>query len=163
VHLLDLLLLLAPEVRPVHIGASGGFWGTGVEEDVLVAFEGPGLVVTVRVSHIRWVNDLRIEVVGDDGYAFAEGRGGNYGPMTSRVGARWGWHGRADGRSQRETEERGDHDAENRSLDVELEHVLRIWSAPEQAREPGPQPATMAEGRRITELVDDLYARLGAS
>ena len=159
VHLLDLLLLLDPELAPAHVAGTRGFWGTGIEEDLVAVLEHGDLLATLRVSHIRWVNTLRIEVVGEDGYAILEGRGGNYGPMTSRVGSRWGWHDDPQGRSQRETETAHDHGADNRSLDDELRAVVGRWLGDGDG---AAQPATMAEGRRVTDLVESMYALLDA-
>jgi predicted dehydrogenase len=156
VHLLDLLLTLAPDARCTHVDATTGFWGTGVEEDLVATFAADAMLATVRVSHVRWVNTFRLEVIGEDGYAIVEGRGGTYGPQTVRLGARWAWR---DGRPQRETEEARDFGLENRSLADELEAVVGRWlGEPESPVEPC--PATLAEGVRIAELCDELYARL---
>lgn len=159
VHLLDLLLSLDGDAELEHVAATRGFWGTGIEEDVAATFCHDQMLATVRVSHIRWVNTFRIEVVGDDGYALLEGRGGNYGPMISRLGRRWAWDGDPAGRSQRETEEVHDYSARNRSLEDELTAVIRRWLG-EPPDHSGPQPATMADGRRVTELCEAMYAAL---
>jgi predicted dehydrogenase len=161
VHLLDLLLLLDERLEPSHVDATRGFWETNVEEDLLMAFRDPPLMATARVSHIRWVNELRIEALGTDGYAILNGRGGNYGPMTSRVGRRWAWNDDPEGRSQRETEIVRDYGGDNLSLEHELEAVLRLWLG-EEAVPGGPHPATMAEGRRVTELAAELGKLLPA-
>lgn len=159
VHLLDLLLRLDADLQPEYVDATGGFWGTGIEEDLVAVFRRGALLATARASHIRWVNTLRIEVVGHDGYALLDGRGGNYGPMTSRVGRRWAWHDDPEGRRQPETEEVRDYGAEDVSLHAELEAVVRRWLG-EPASSDGPRPATMAEGRRVTELAESLYRML---
>jgi 1,5-anhydro-D-fructose reductase (1,5-anhydro-D-mannitol-forming) len=158
VHLLDLLLLLDPEIDASCALGTTGFWGTGIEEDAAAVFRDGPLLATVRVSHVRWRNTLRIEVFGDDGYALLGGRGGTYGPMTSAIGRRWAWRDDPQDRPQAETERRSDHGAENRSLDDELEAVLRRWLGEQDASVPG--PATMAEGRRVTELAEQLYSML---
>jgi predicted dehydrogenase len=160
VHLLDLLLLLAPDVEPALAAGTRGFWGTGIEEDLVLVFRGgDSLLATVRVSHIRWVNTMRFEVVGEDGYGILEGRGGNYGSMTSRLGRRWAWADDPQRRSQRETERAADHGAVNASLADELAAALAIWRGEPPAAN-GPRPATFAEARRVTDLVDRLYAQL---
>ncbi len=157
VHLLDLLLSLAPGVRCTGIEATMGFWGTGVEEDIVATFRGGELLATVRVSHIRWVNTFRVEAFGDEGYAIAEGRGGNYGPMTLRLGRRWAWT-EAGAQSQRESEEVHDFGAENHSLRDELEAVVAAWrSGSPPAGDP--HPATPAEAREVTSLCEELYLR----
>lgn len=159
VHLLDLLLQLDADLEPSYIDATRGFWETGIEEDLMMVFRDRQVLAAARVSHIRWVNTLRIEVIGTDGYAIAGGRGGTYGAMTSRTGRRWAWHDDPGGRGQRETEEIREYGDRNLSLEDELEAVLRRWLG-EPAPSEGPSPATMAEGRRVTELASDLYEML---
>jgi 1,5-anhydro-D-fructose reductase (1,5-anhydro-D-mannitol-forming) len=157
VHLLDLLLTIAPAAECTDVQATRGFWPTGIEEDVVATFRHEQLLATVRSSHIRWVNTFRVELVGEDGYALAEGRGGNYGPMTLRVGSRWAWNAPGAG-SQREMEDERDFGAENRSLEDELAAVVRAWRG---GHAPGPvHPATMVEARAVTELCDRLYRQL---
>jgi 1,5-anhydro-D-fructose reductase (1,5-anhydro-D-mannitol-forming) len=154
VHLLDLLLAIAPNVECTDIQATRGFWRTGIEEDVIATFRDGALLATVRSSHIRWVNTFRVELIGEDGYALAEGRGGTYGSMSLRVGSRWAWNvpGAA---SQREMESRRDFGTQNMSLIDELTRVVDAWLGDKQS---GPvHPATMAEARAVTELCDRLY------
>ncbi len=159
VHLLDLLLRLVPSADCAAIEATRGFWPTGIEEDVIAVFRDERVIATVRVSHIRWVNTLRVEAFGERGYALAEGRGGNYGPMTLRVGRRWAWTD-ASAPSQRESELVRDYGLRNDSLRDELADVVARWRG-EDATAGEPHPATMSEGRRITELCERLYARIG--
>jgi predicted dehydrogenase len=157
VHLLDLLLQLLPQARFASIEATRGFWGTGIEEDVSIIFRTQNALATLRISHIRWVNAFRIEVFGEDGYALAEGRGGNYGRMTLRMGERWAW-ARREGLSQLDTEENIDFGLDNRSLDDELAAVVAAWRGEESPDTP--RPATFAEARRVTELCGELYEHL---
>jgi len=120
------------------------------------------LVATVRISHIRWVNTFRIEIGGDAGYVHIDGRGGSYGPQVARFGRRWAWNdGR--GRSQRESEEVQDFGPGNQSLEVETGEVLRRWASPAvvPAAAGAPGPATFADGVRIAELCDQMYAAIG--
>jgi predicted dehydrogenase len=160
VHLLDLMLQMRPDLEPRIAAGTRGFWNTGIEEDLVLVFGAGATIATVRVSHVRWVNDLRFEIIGNDGYVIAKGRGGNYGPMTTRVGRRWGWHGDEQNRSQRETETRADHGTENVSLVDETSAVLRRWTGAND--QPGwPRPATFEDGRRVTELVTELYTSMG--
>jgi 1,5-anhydro-D-fructose reductase (1,5-anhydro-D-mannitol-forming) len=158
VHLFDLLLRLAPGIECTDVQATRGFWRTGIEEDVVATFCQDALLATVRVSHIRWVNTFRVEVIGEDGYAMAEGRGGNYGPMRLRIGKRWAWSEPGAG-SQRETEEKQDFGTEDLSLRDELEAVVRAWHCGDH-EEGAVRPATMEEGRGVTELCEALYLRL---
>jgi len=158
VHLLDLLLRLIPSAACTAIEATRGFWPTGIEEDVVAVFREERVIATVRISHIRWVNTLRVEAFGERGYALAEGRGGNYGPMTLRVGRRWAWMD-AGASSQRESELVRDYGASNDSLRDELADVVASWHG-EDASIGEPHPATMSEGRCITELCERLYSRI---
>ena len=158
VHLLDLLLQLAPGASCTGVEATRGFWGSGIEEDVAVTFRAEMLLVTIRVSHIRWINTFRIEMFGEDAYCIAEGRGGNYGPMTVRFGKRWGW---ANGRgvAQRESEAVQDFGTTDMSLHDELAEVVHSWRTG-QVADHDFHPATFAEARAVIELLDELYARM---
>jgi 1,5-anhydro-D-fructose reductase (1,5-anhydro-D-mannitol-forming) len=158
VHLLDLLLALAPGVECTDVQATSGFWPTGIEEDAVATFRQEQLLATVRVSHIRWVNTFRIELVGEDGYAIAEGRGGNYGPMGLRIGRRWAWS-EPGAKSQREAEATQAFGSDNLSLRDELEAVVGAWRAGGSPAGPV-HPATMSEGRAVTELCEQLYQHL---
>jgi 1,5-anhydro-D-fructose reductase (1,5-anhydro-D-mannitol-forming) len=166
VHLLDLLLQMAPATTCTSIEATRGFWGTGIEEDVVATFRNGELIATVRASHIRWVNTFRVEAYGDDGYALAEGRGGNYGPMTLRRGRRWAWRDPGVA-SQRDSEEVSEFGSVDASLADELSAVVEHWRSagtPDDGLETGrPRPASMAEGRTVTELCETLYPRIGGS
>ena len=159
VHLLDLMLLLATDARNTGIAATRGFWPTGIEEDVVATFQDGQVLITVRVSHIRWINTFRIEAFGETGYRVAEGRGGNYGPMMLRRGRRWAW--REDGvSSQRESEEVVEFGSADVSLRDELSAVVSAWCG-EDVEQRFPRPADMAHGRRVTELCEALYPAIG--
>ncbi|MBK7863813.1 MAG: Gfo/Idh/MocA family oxidoreductase [Archangiaceae bacterium] len=157
VHLLDLLQVVAPGLEPLLAQGSTGFFKTGIEEDVTVVLRDGECLATVRVSHVRWVNGFRIELVGEDGYALVEGRGATYGPMTVRLGKRWAW---SDGtkRTQRETEESRDFGAKNESFEAETAAVLDKWAG----RAVAVEPASFDDGVRVAKLCDRLYAMLGA-
>lgn len=159
VHLLDLLTQILPNAQCTAVDATQGFWKTRIEEDVAAIFHAGDALATIRVSHIRWVNTFRVEVFGEEGYAIAEGRGGNYGEMTLRVGTRWAWSA-APGKSQRDTEALDSFGYVDRSLRDELQSVVRAWRG-EQTDETDAHPATFAEAAAVTELVDDLYQRIG--
>jgi predicted dehydrogenase len=159
VHLFDLLLCLDPALRLRQVAATRGFWKTGIEEDVVAVMNHDDLLATVRVSHIRWVNTFRIEIGGDDGYLFIDGRGGSYGPQQARFGRRWGWND-GSGRNQRETEQITDYGPRNDSLDVELAAVVDRWTGAAAGDPTLPGPATLAEGLRIAELCAEMYAAL---
>ncbi|HEY3758969.1 MAG TPA: Gfo/Idh/MocA family oxidoreductase [Solirubrobacteraceae bacterium] len=160
VHMLDLLSRLAPAARCTAVEATRGFWPTGIEEDALATFRAERLIATVRVSHIHWVNTFRVEAFGEQGYAIAEGRGGNYGAITLRLGRRWGWT-RPHAASQRDSEDAKDFGTHDDSLHDELADVVARWrGARGQTAELGPTPATMTEARHITELCERLYARI---
>jgi len=158
VHLLDLLLRLAPDASCAAVEATRGFWGSDIEEDVAVTLRAEMLLVTLRISHIRWINTFRIEVFGEGAYCIAEGRGGNYGPMTLRFGKRWGWAiGR--GVTQQESEAVQDFGTMDMSLRDELAAVIHAWRTGRVA-DHNFHPATFAEARAVIELLDELYARM---
>jgi predicted dehydrogenase len=158
VHLLDLLTCLSPEARCTAITATRGFWRTGVEEDLVAIFRADRMIATVRVSHVRWINTFRIEAFGEDGYAIADGRGGNYGAMTLRIGRRWAW-ARPGVAGQRESEALFDYGTDNQSLAMELQSVVDVWRSAAQ-RTAIPRPATMAEARAVAELCEQLYEQM---
>jgi 1,5-anhydro-D-fructose reductase (1,5-anhydro-D-mannitol-forming) len=158
VHLLDLLLQLAPDASCTAVEATRGFWGSGIVEDVAATFRADMLLITLRVSHIRWINTFRIEMFGEDAYCIAEGRGGNYGPMTVRFGKRWGWDtGR--GVTQRESETVRDFGSTDGSFHDELAEVVNLWCTG-QAADHDIHPATFADACAVLELLDELYARI---
>jgi 1,5-anhydro-D-fructose reductase (1,5-anhydro-D-mannitol-forming) len=161
VHLLDLLLLVEPRARPLLARGTTGFFKTGVEEDVVCVLAADACTATVRVSHVRWVNDFRIEIVGDAGYAILTGRGGTYGPMSVRLGQRWSWSD-GSGRSQRETEEVTDFGKNNQSFELELEAVLDAWQGRTTMEKPV-APATFVEARAVARLCAELYGMLEVS
>jgi 1,5-anhydro-D-fructose reductase (1,5-anhydro-D-mannitol-forming) len=158
VHLLDLLLLIEPRARPLLARGTTGFFKTGVEEDVVCVLASDSCTATVRLSHVRWVNDFRIEVVGEAGYAILTGRGGTYGPMSVRLGRRWTWND-GSGRSQRETEEVTDFGKNNQSFELELEAVFDAWQGRTAARGPV-APATFVEAQAVARLCAELYGML---
>ena len=159
VHLLDLLLLVAPGAECTDIQATRGFWRTGVEEDVVATFRRDNMLASVRTSHIRWVNTFRVELIGEDGYAIVEGRGGNYGAMKLSVGRRWAWS-EPGAPSQRDSEDACDFGTDNLSLRDELAEVVNVWRGSPMVTGPV-HPATVTEGRAVTELCERLYAQMG--
>jgi 1,5-anhydro-D-fructose reductase (1,5-anhydro-D-mannitol-forming) len=158
VHLLDLALQLVPNLICKATAATRGFWKTGIEEDVSAILASGRTIVSMRVSLIRWVNTFRLEFVGDDGYALVEGRGGTYGAQILRLGKRWAWND-GSGRSQRATEDVLDFGSANTSLDDELSAVVDAWLTGRLGSD-DPHPATMAEGVRVAELCDSMYAMI---
>jgi predicted dehydrogenase len=157
VHLLDLLLCIAPDVEIAGVVSTAGFWGTGIEEDAAALFSKGPLLASLRVSLVRWVNTFRVELSGDDGYAIVEGRGGSYGPQVLRVGRRWGWNDGSE-RSQKETEETLDFGPRDDSLDVELGAVVAHWSGAVPPISPT-GPATFREALRVAELCEAMRDR----
>jgi 1,5-anhydro-D-fructose reductase (1,5-anhydro-D-mannitol-forming) len=155
VHLIDLLLCVAPTLECRHVTAARGFWKTQIDEDLVAIFTDRNLIATVRVSHIRWISTFRLEFLGEEGYALIEGRGGNYGPQVVRLGKRWGWND-GSGRSQRETEEVYDFGIEDHSLEEELEAVVDRWLRTD-VRDDQPRPATIADGLAVARLCDHMY------
>ena len=163
-HLIDLLRCAVPDADLAYVGATRGFWPTGIEEDIVGTFVADQVLATVRVSHIRWVSTFRIELFGEDGYAVIDGRGGTYGPQTLRIGKRWAWLESA-GASQRETEQTWDFGYANTSLVDELAAVSERWISGGPDPVAFPHPATMAEATEVARECDRMYrwiAEVGA-
>jgi predicted dehydrogenase len=160
-HLIDLLRCAVPEARLAYVGATRGFWPTGIEEDTVAAFRADQVLATVRVSHIRWVSTFRVELFGEDGYAVIEGRGGTYGAQTLRLGRRWAWHD-SDGASQRETEQAWDFGVDNSSLTDELSSVAEQWLYGSETPKIFPHPATMDEATEVARVCDHMYREVAA-
>jgi len=158
VHLLDLALCIVPGLAPRAAVATRGFWKTGIEEDLSAVYVRDETMVSVRVSLIRWANTFRVEVVGEDGYALVDGRGGTYGNHTLRFGKRWAWAD-GSGRSQRATEEALDFGTSSRYIEEETEAVLRAWLTGKTERA-FPHPATIAEAMQVAELCEATYPLL---
>jgi predicted dehydrogenase len=156
VHLLDLALQVVPNLTCTAAEATRGFWKTGIEEDVAAILKSDRVMVSVRVSLIRWVNTFRLEFVGEDGYALVDGRGGTYGSQTLRIGRRWGWND-GSGRTQRATEEVFDFGSANTSLDEEMSAVALAWRTGQVAAN-RPHPATMSEGVDVAALCESMYS-----
>lgn len=78
--------------------------------------------------------------------------------MTLRVGRRWAWTA-AGATSQRDSEEVRNFGLANDSLRDELADVLAYWRGAEPATGER-HPATVREARRVTELCEQLYARI---
>jgi predicted dehydrogenase len=158
VHVLDLALCFVPGAKAHAAAASTGFWKTGIEEDVHVLLTRDDTVISVRASVIRWANTFRADIVGEDGYAMIDGRGGTYGNHMLRFGKRWAW---ADGRglSQRASEEVFDLGTDSRYLEEETRAVIETWltGRPEPSF---PHPATIAEALDVARLCEETYALL---
>jgi predicted dehydrogenase len=160
VHLLDLLSCIAPAAKAASAEMTSGFWGTDVEEDVVLTFRDDQLLATLRISHIRWINTFRVEVFGEEGYAIAEGRGGNYGPMSYRSGRRWAW-AEEGASNQRETEQVAKFGVHDDSLRDELAAIVRAWKQRSASSTDVPHPATMAEAFGVAKLCEALYEGAG--
>ena len=104
VHLFDLILQISSdEVKIDYIKNWSGFWNTGIDEESHVLLSNKSnTIFSMQVSFNRWKNVFKLEVNGTEGYGIVEGKGGNYGPQSYRVGKRWGW---LSGKNQVDTEE----------------------------------------------------------
>jgi len=103
IHLLDLCLLLSPQLKLKSASAWSGFWNTGIEEEVRLQFTEGKKLINLDLSVVRWRSTFKIEVNGTDGYGVVSGRGRSYGPMRYTRGKRWGWKS---GGTQETSEER---------------------------------------------------------
>jgi predicted dehydrogenase len=156
VHLLDLALCFVPGLTCRSAVATTGFWKTGIEEDLSTILTRDRTLVSLRVSLVRWANTFRVDLIGDDGYAIIDGRGGTYGNQTVRLGKRWAWAD-GSGRSQRQSEEQLDLGLDSRYIAEETEAVVRTWLTG-KARTEFPHPATLPEAMQVAELCDAMYA-----
>jgi predicted dehydrogenase len=149
VHLIDLALRLDSglKLRSSEF-ISNLVLRNGAEEEAAVHMCSPSSVpFYLDISTIRWVNTFRMELNGTEGYAIVEGRGGNYGPQTLRIGEKWGWH--ATPSTQRETERfynYGDHVIED-SFYRETASFLDLGEITEK-------PCTGEEALRRMEIIE---------
>lgn len=92
IHVLDLChQLLGEDLEPISVVSWGGFWKTGIEEEIHALLKSGDVTINVQVSVVRWRSVFRMELHGCDGYGIVTGRGRSYGPQYYRRGKRWGW------------------------------------------------------------------------
>jgi predicted dehydrogenase len=103
VHLFDLILQLSSgDVNLEYIKNWSGFWNTGIKEEChILLSDKSGTIFNTQVSFNRWKNIFKLEINGTEGYGVVEGKGGNYGAQSYKMGKRWGW---LSGKPQAETE-----------------------------------------------------------
>lgn len=95
-EVLELVLLVLPGARLEHTAS-------GRDEDTVLVFRRERATGTARISVAGWAPELRVEVVGIDGYALLDAPDGGE-RATLRLGKRWAWTD-GTGRTQRETED----------------------------------------------------------
>lgn len=122
IHILDLISLIT-EIKTIKRLNWKGIWNTGVneEEHLLMEIIGDG-IINLQISIVKWVNTFRFEINGYNGYGVVEGRGGNYGKQTYRIGEKWGWM--VGGKTQKESEQLITEDDCNDSFYKELDCLL---------------------------------------
>lgn len=94
VHLFDLILQLSSgDVNVDYIKNWSGFWNiAGIKEECHILLSDKfGTIFNAQVSFNRWKNIFKLEINGTEGYGVVEGKGGNYGSQSYRIGKRWGW------------------------------------------------------------------------
>jgi predicted dehydrogenase len=154
VHLIDLCLQIAPDLQLEYAKSWRGFWNTGIEEEVTVAFSSklvPSIII--KSSIVRWRSEFSLRVNGTDGYGVVKGRGRSYGTQTYVRGKRWGW---SDGTSQAESEELICEDECADSFVKEISHLVNPANGSVKV-------ATSAEGLMIMQIVDDIYSMMNDS
>ena len=158
VHLLDLLLQLAPDASCAAIEATRGFWGSGIEEDVAATFRAEMLLVTLRVSHIRWINTFRIEMFGEDASCRRRRKRRELRTDDRTLREAMGL-GHRQGRHAAGVRGRPDLGTTDGSFHDELAEVIHLWRTG-RATDGDAHPATFAEACAVLEHVDELYARM---
>ena len=154
VHLIDLCLQIAPDLQLEYAKRWRGFWNTGIEEEVTVAFSSklvPSIII--KSSIVRWRSEFSLRVNGTDGYGVVKGRGRSYGTQTYVRGKRWGW---SDGTSQAESEELICEDECADSFVKEISQLINPANGSVKV-------ATSAEGLLIMQIVDDIYSMMNDS
>ena len=154
VHLIDLCRQIAPDLQLEYASSWSGYWNTGIEEEVTVAFsskQAPSIII--KSSIVRWRSEFSLRVNGTFGYGLVQGRGRSYGAQTYTRGKRWGWLG---GASQTESEELV-------CVDECIDSFLREMSQLITPSETSPRVATANEGLLIMQSVDDIYSMMDKS
>ena len=154
VHLIDLCQQIAPDLKLEYARSWSGYWNTGIEEEVTVAFSSEQVPsIIIKSSIVRWRSEFSLRVNGTDGYGLVAGRGRSYGAQTYTRGKRWGWLG---GASQTESEELV-------CVDECIDSFLREMSQLITPSETSPRVATANEGLLIMQSVDDIYSMMDKS
>jgi predicted dehydrogenase len=155
VHLLDLILLLAPdhvEVEGAHSWA--GFWKRGIEEDARILLSSSGWSISLDVSIVNWRSVFRIDLLGTEGYGLVAGRNRSYGHQTYTRGPRWGWR---IAENQRASEQVVVESDGNAVFSDETEALLFSGLSRE---EDWPAPCTATEALSVMQLLDRIRERL---
>ena len=154
VHLIDLCQQIAPDLKLEYARSWSGYWNTGIEEEVTVAFSSEQVPsIIIKSSIVRWRSEFSLRVNGTDGYGLVAGRGRSYGAQTYTRGKRWGWLG---GASQTESEELV-------CVDECIDSFLREMSQLITPSETSPKVATANEGLLIMQSIDDIYSMMDKS
>lgn len=136
-HCFDLMRMvvgangLSNPLRVANAQIASGFWDKDFDEDAAISLylfplaEPEPFIGTIRVSMVRWLNEFRMEIHGEDSYAILTGRGGFYGTMILEIGKRWAWH--SSGLNQVATEEIPVFQRDDTSVEDETESVLKHW------------------------------------
>lgn len=161
IHLLDLSNILSENLELVGLNSWNGFWKTGIEESVNINLKAKeGFIVNLSGSLVSWRSRFRIEIIGEDGYGYCQGRGRSYGIQSYRRGKRWGW---MNGSNQEESEQiivEGCDGSE--SFTNELHSILEeiIFDNSEVTSTYKLNPCNMKEGLRGMVLLDKIYSKL---
>ena len=151
VHLIDLCRQIAPDLQLEYASSWSGYWNTGIEEEVTVAFSSklvPSIII--KSSIVRWRSEFSLRVNGTFGYGLVQGRGRSYGNQTYIRGKRWGW---TDGISQSESEELI-------CVDECKDSFLREMAQLITPSETSTKVATALDGLLVMQSVDEIYSRI---
>lgn len=89
VHLIDLSLWFAGDIKDVFGRKSTKFWNIEVEDNVFMLLTSTSNVdIQLHVSWTNWKNTFQFELYGDKGYLKINGLGGSYGEETLEFGLR---------------------------------------------------------------------------
>lgn len=152
VHLIDLCWQIAPDLQLEYASSWSGFWNTGIEEEVTVAFSSKQIPsIIIKSSIVRWRSEFSFRVNGTLGYGLVQGRGRSYGNQTYTRGKRWGW---TNGISQSQSEELI-------CVDECKDSFLREMTQLITPSETSTKVATALDGLLTMQSVDEIYSRIG--
>lgn len=85
-HLIDLCCWFGGEPTEVMGMVATKFWPIEVEDNAFVILENKNVISQFHVSTTNWGNIFSLELFGDKGAMFIDGKGGRYGEPTLKIG-----------------------------------------------------------------------------
>jgi predicted dehydrogenase len=90
IHFIDLSRFLFGDFKKQEAWCEKTFWKSDVEDNAFVLLKTKrGVTVSAHFSTTEWKNLMRLEVFGEDGYIFLQGKSGYFGPQEITLGGRW--------------------------------------------------------------------------